>query len=80
MKLELFKFESCPYCRRVLRYLAESGRTDVELLDIELSKENNDRLIRVGGKRQVPCLFIDGEPLYESLDIIDWLKAHPQEG
>lgn len=78
MKLELFKFDTCPYCQRVLRYLAESGRTDVELLDINRSEENNRRLIEVGGKRQVPCLFIDGEPLFESLDIIEWLKAHPQ--
>ena len=78
MKLELFKFDSCPYCQRVFRYLEESGRTDVELLDINRSEENNRRLIEVGGKRQVPCLFIDGAPLYESLDIIDWLKAHPQ--
>ena len=79
MKLELFKFDSCPYCQRVFRYLEESGRTDVELLDINQSAENNRRLIEVGGKRQVPCLFIDGAPLYESLDIIDWLKAHPQD-
>ena len=78
MKLELFKYDSCPYCQRVFRYLEESGRTDVELLDINRSEENNRRLIEVGGKRQVPCLFIDGAPLYESLDIIDWLKAHPQ--
>ena len=78
MKLELFKFDTCPYCQRVLRYLADSGRTDVELLDINRSEENNRRLIEVGGKRQVPCLFIDGKPLFESLDIIEWLKAHPQ--
>lgn len=78
MKLELFKFETCPYCRRVLNYIAESGRTDVELCDIHESEDNRQRLIEVGGIEQVPCLFIDGEPMYESLDIIDWLKAHPQ--
>ena len=33
-------------------------------------------LMEVGGKRQVPCLFIDGAPLYESSDIIDWLRAN----
>ena len=76
MKLELFKSDFCPYCQRVLRYLAESGRTDVELLDIDQSEENSRRLVEVGGKRQYPCLFIDGKPLYESLDIIEWLKAH----
>ena len=35
-------------------------------------------IVERGGKFQAPCLFIDGKPLYESLDIIDWLKAHPQ--
>lgn len=28
---------------------------------------------------QVPCLFIDGEPLYESMDIIKWLEENPEE-
>ena len=29
--------------------------------------------------QQVPCLFIDGAPMYESLDIISWLEANPAE-
>lgn len=78
MKLELFKFDSCPYCQRVLRELERSGRTDVELLDTLENPENQARLVREGGLDQVPCLFVDGKPLYESLDIIDWLKRHPQ--
>ena len=78
MKLELYMFETCPFCRRVLSYLDESGRTDVELHNIRKNEDDRRRLIEVGGMEQVPCLFIDGQPLYESLDIIDWLKAHPQ--
>ncbi|MBO7681487.1 MAG: glutathione S-transferase N-terminal domain-containing protein [Clostridia bacterium] len=78
MKLELYMFETCPFCRRVLSYLEESGRTDVELHNIRKNEDDRRRLIEVGGMEQVPCLFIDGQPLYESLDIIDWLKAHPQ--
>lgn len=78
MKLELFKFDSCPYCQCVLRELERSGRTDVELLDTLENPENQARLVREGGLDQVPCLFVDGKPLYESLDIIDWLKRHPQ--
>ena len=27
----------------------------------------------------LPCLFIDGEPLYESMDIIKWLEEHPEK-
>lgn len=80
LKLELFIMQGCPYCQRVLRNIAKSGRTDIELHDINMSREDNARLIEVGGMRQVPCLFIDGRPMYESLDIIDWLESHPQEG
>lgn len=29
-----------------------------------------------GGKHQVPCLFIDGKPLYESSDIIAWFEQN----
>ena len=78
MKLELYMFDTCPFCRRVLNYLDESGRTAVELHNIHKSEADRQRLIEVGGVEQVPCLFIDGVPMYESLDIIDWLKAHPQ--
>lgn len=79
MKLELFMFETCPYCQRVMREIESSGRTDIELHNIHENYLDKVRLIEEGGKEQVPCLFIDGKPMYESLDIIDWLKAHPQE-
>ncbi len=77
MKLELFKMDSCPYCRRVMA--AIEGRTDVELCDINENEAFRQRLIAEGGKQQVPCLFIDGQPMYESADIIAWLNAHPQQ-
>ena len=76
MKLELFMFDTCPYCRRVIDYLQSAGRNDVVFRNIHKSAEDAARLVEVGGKKQVPCLFIDGEPLYESMDIIEWLKAH----
>ena len=78
-KLDLYMFDTCPYCRRVLNAIEESGRTDIELHNIHKSVEDRKTLIEVGGMEQVPCLFIDGKPLYESLDIIAWLNAHPQE-
>ncbi len=78
MKLELFMFETCPYCIRVLDEIEREGRTDIELHNIHKSSEDRARLIKEGGMEQVPCLFIDGKPLYESLDIIAWLRANPQ--
>ncbi|MGI6033573.1 MAG: glutaredoxin family protein [Coriobacteriales bacterium] len=78
MKLELFKRDTCPYCARVMHVIEKSGRTDIEYRDITTSEADRARLVEVGGKQQVPCLFIDGKPLYESSDIIAWLQAHPQ--
>ena len=77
MKLELFKYDTCPYCRRVMGYIEQSGRSDVEYRDIHQNEDDRARLIEVGGKQQVPCLFIDDKPLYESADIIAWLEANP---
>lgn len=79
MKLELYKKDTCPYCRRVMSHIEQSGRTDVEYRDILESEENRRRLVEVGGKQQVPCLFIDGDPPYESMDIINWLEGHAPE-
>ena len=76
MKLELYKMDTCPYCRKVIRAIEDMGRGDIEMHDINRSPEDRERLIRDGGKLQVPCLFIDGKPMYESDDIIAWLKEN----
>lgn len=77
MKLELFKRDTCPYCVRVMDAIERLGAGDsIEMLDIQQDPAQAERLVAVGGKRQVPCLLIDGEPLYESSDIIRWLEAN----
>ena len=78
MNLKLYMFSTCPYCRRVINAIEASGRTDIEYHDIHKSEADRLYLKMAGGKEQVPCLFIDGKPLYESSDIINWLAAHPQ--
>ena len=78
MELKLYIFETCPYCRKVINEIISSGRTDIEYRNIHKSEEDRQELIRVGGKQQVPCLFIDGKPMYESDDIVEWLREHPQ--
>ncbi len=79
MELKLYMFETCPFCRKVLNEIESSGRTDVELHNIHKSELDRMELISVGGKQQVPCLFIDGKPMYESDDIVAWLRANPQQ-
>ena len=76
-ELVLYGRPSCPYCVRVDRVIEE--------LDIEdkitrrlttYGSEWRDDLRNRTGRTQVPCLFIDGEAMFESLDIIDWMHAN----
>lgn len=77
MSLDLYMFETCPYCQKVISEITSSGRKDVVFHNIHENEADRLELIRVGGKQQVPCLFIDGKPLYESDDIVDWLRSNP---
>lgn len=71
--LTLFYKPTCPYCTKVLAYMQEQ--------DIACEMKNTlepgvrDELIAIGGKGQVPCLIIGGQPLYESDDIIEYLHG-----
>ena len=73
--LVLYQFASCPYCRRVLQRLPALG-LEVTLRDTMRDRAAADELRQATGRGQVPCLFIDGEPMFESADIIDFLEAH----
>ena len=73
--LELFILETCPYCKKVMAYLDEN-KMEYRKVDIA-NKENEESLIRIGGKRQVPFL-IDKDrniQMYESNDIIEYVKT-----
>lgn len=70
----LYYKKSCPYCTKVLRFMDENKIT-LDMRDT-LQPGNQNDLIRVGGKKQVPCLVIDGKAMYESDDIIDYLRRY----
>jgi glutathione S-transferase len=46
----------------------------VRYRDILEDDEAARKLVEVGGLDQVPCLFVDGVPLYESADIVAYLE------
>lgn len=71
--LKLFIMETCPYCQKVVKYLKENN-IEVEMADIDKDPRNKEELKSLGGKVQAPMLLIDGKPLYESGDIIEWFK------
>ncbi|MBD1577236.1 MULTISPECIES: glutathione S-transferase N-terminal domain-containing protein [Vibrio] len=76
--LALYHFESCPYCQKVRRAVAELG-LDLELRDIRKNPDFQDEKVAATGKTQVPCLRIEKSDgvtwLYESDAVVDYLKA-----
>lgn len=77
MKLELFYKDSCPFCQKVIRFIDKHELRDkIEFLDIVKDADAKKRLVDEGGMNQVPCLFVDGKPMYESSDIIEFLKSN----
>lgn len=79
-RLTLYHFPACPYCVRVAREI-ERLILKIETRDILRNEEYLEELRAGGGRTRVPCLCIrddDGtvEWLYESADIIAYLRAH----
>ena len=74
-ELKFYYMPHCPFCKKVMRYM-EKNNIKVEMLDINLNPQNQKNLIETGGMDQVPMLLIDGDPLYESSDIIKWFKEN----
>ena len=72
---DLYIMETCPYCKKVMAFL-DDKKIEYNKIDIA-DKSNEETLIRLGGKRQVP-FFVDKErnvQMYESSDIIEYLKT-----
>lgn len=76
LPLELYEYESCPYCRKVREALTE---LDIDYVSRSAARGSGSRDagIAKGGKSQFPYLVDPntGTALYESEDIIDYLHA-----
>lgn len=72
--LKLFVGNYCPYCKRVEGFIEENKIEGIEIVNIDNDREAREYLIEKGGLRQVPCLFIGEKAMYESMDIINYLK------
>lgn len=75
--LELYYFDSCPYCQRVLSVI-NNLKIKVIYKDIHADINEMEKLMYVTGRRTVPCLFINGTPMHESEDIMNWLRANAE--
>ncbi len=74
-QLTLYYSPTCPYCRKVLNFMQQNN-IKIPLKNRDENPANRQELIKIGGMPQVPCLVIDGKVLYESDDIIDWLREN----
>ena len=72
--LVLYHNLTCPYCLKVRNFMSQNN-ISVSLKNTEDTKIREE-LIKLGGKSQVPSLVIDGKALYESDDIIEWMKRN----
>lgn len=72
--LILYYKPTCP-CKKVQRFMGKNG-IDIEMRNIDENESIKNELIEKGGKNQVPCLLIEGKAMYESSDIIDYLKEN----
>ncbi len=73
--LELFYYDACPFCQFVLRTIKEL-KIKVQYCNIQENEIHLNRHIGATGRRTVPCLYIDNEPMFESSDIIQWLQSN----
>ena len=80
--LELYEFESCPFCRKVREAFTEMDVSPIVYPCPPGGKRYRDRAVELGGKAQFPYLVDPntGTKLYESLDIIRYVADTYADG
>ncbi|MEJ2133852.1 MAG: glutathione S-transferase N-terminal domain-containing protein [Desulfofustis sp.] len=75
--VELYIASTCPFCIKVIRAAEEMGLTegqDYQIVDAAQGTPGRKKVVDTGGKSMVPFLLDDGSWMYESDDIIDYLR------
>jgi glutathione S-transferase len=77
LKLQLFHKWQCPYSARVRDFVDEHGLGDrIEYVEVHEAEGAQDKLAQITGMSQVPCLVVDGKPMLESREIVQWLQQN----
>lgn len=74
-EIVLYKSDNCPYCDDVMDYLTSLGRS-VVVKNIQENPSARRELMKIGGKTSVPCLIVDGNAIYNSDAIIQYIHLH----
>ena len=73
--IALYYSPKCPHSQKVLSYL-RSENIKIPLKDVTRDSVAKEELRTTGGHLIVPCLIVDGKPIYQDDDIIAWLGSH----
>lgn len=74
-EVKLYFSEFCPFCTEIVDYIRDK-KLDIELMNATKDMELQKEIYSLGGKSQVPMLTIDGKAMYESRDIMDWIREN----
>lgn len=77
MMIQLYLRDGCPFCRKVLTAAQQIGLEegkDFEVIDAPPGTPGREVVLRVGGKAMVPFLVDGAVSMYESDDIIAYLR------
>lgn len=71
--IDLYISETCPYCKKVMNYF-DKEKIEYNKKDIS-NKDNLERLLQIGGISQVPFMVDGSIKMYESSDIIEYIRG-----
>ncbi len=72
-QVKIYTTSYCPYCVRAKALLKRKG-VEFEEIDVTDDRDERARMVELaGGRRTVPQIFVDGEPLggYDELARLD---------
>ena len=75
--IQLYVRAGCPFCKKVEKAAVDLGfvlGTDYELIDAAPNTPGREVVLKVGGKPMVPFLIDGNTSMYESDDIVAYLK------
>ncbi len=77
MTIQLYHRWRCPYSARVRDFIDEHQLgAQIEYIELGEVDGAETQLSELTGRSQVPCLVVDGKPMLESSEIVQWLQTN----
>jgi glutathione S-transferase len=77
MMIQLYVRNGCPFCHKVIKAAEKIGYQegkDMTIIDAAPGTKGREVVLDIGGKAMVPFLLDGDTSLYESDDIIEYLR------